>query len=70
VHHAQIDALAAVTPADLQTLAGWPTALLAMATGIAVPASALGATACAVTARVQRLLDVPGGGRHALRSRP
>ena len=35
------------------------TALLAMGTGAAVPALALAATACAVTARVQRLLEPP-----------
>lgn len=33
------------------------TALLAMGTGIAAPATALAATSCAVTARVQRLLE-------------
>jgi hypothetical protein len=31
-----------------------------MATGAAVPAHALGASACAVTARLQRLVDDPG----------
>jgi Zn-dependent protease with chaperone function len=41
------------------------TALLAMATGAAVPASALGAMACAVTARLRRLADAPGRARHA-----
>jgi Zn-dependent protease with chaperone function len=40
-------------------------ALLAMGTGAAVPAAALGATACAVTARVLRLLEPPQGARHA-----
>jgi len=40
-------------------------ALLAMATGAAVPASALGATARAVTARLQRLADAPRRGRRA-----
>jgi Zn-dependent protease with chaperone function len=35
-------------------------ALLAMATGAAVPAQALAASACAVTARLHRLLDEPG----------
>jgi len=40
-------------------------ALLAMGTGAAVPAAALGATACAVTARVQRLLEPPRRARHA-----
>jgi Zn-dependent protease with chaperone function len=35
-------------------------ALLTMATGAAVPAHALGASACAVTARLQRLVDDPG----------
>ncbi len=56
------------------------TALLAMATGTAVPAAALqaarpgrpraalGAAACAVTARIERLLDVPGRSRRAWRS--
>jgi len=34
-------------------------ALLAMATGAAVPASALGAMACAVSARLRRLAEVP-----------
>jgi beta-lactamase regulating signal transducer with metallopeptidase domain len=40
-------------------------ALLAMATGAAVPASALGVMACAVTVRLQRLADVPRRGRRA-----
>jgi Zn-dependent protease with chaperone function len=40
-------------------------ALLAMATGAAVPASALGAAARAVTVRLQRLADAPRRGRHA-----
>jgi Zn-dependent protease with chaperone function len=40
-------------------------ALLAMATGAAAPARALGASACAVTARLQRLTEDPGPGRHA-----
>jgi Zn-dependent protease with chaperone function len=40
-------------------------ALLAMGTGAAVPAAALGATACAVAARVQRLLDPPRPARRA-----
>jgi Zn-dependent protease with chaperone function len=40
-------------------------ALLAMATGAAVPAHALGASACAVTARLQRLIEAPGRGRRA-----
>jgi Zn-dependent protease with chaperone function len=41
------------------------TALLAMATGAATPARALGASACAVAARLQRLTEEPGHGRHA-----
>ena len=40
-------------------------ALLAMGTGMAVPAAALAATVGPVTARVHRLLDPPGPGRHA-----
>lgn len=40
-------------------------ALLAMATGAAVPAHALGASACAVTARLHRLIDDPGPARRA-----
>jgi Zn-dependent protease with chaperone function len=40
-------------------------ALLAMATGAATPARALGASACAVAVRVQRLIEAPGRGRHA-----
>jgi len=40
-------------------------ALLAMGTGAAVPAAALAATACAVTARVQRLLEPPRRARSA-----
>ena len=40
-------------------------ALLAMATGAAAPARALGASACAVTARLQRLTEDPGRGRRA-----
>jgi Zn-dependent protease with chaperone function len=40
-------------------------ALLAMGTGTAVPAAALAVTSGAVTARVHRLLDPPGRGRHA-----
>jgi beta-lactamase regulating signal transducer with metallopeptidase domain len=40
-------------------------ALLAMATGAAVPASALGAMACAVTARLRRLAEAPRRARHA-----
>jgi beta-lactamase regulating signal transducer with metallopeptidase domain len=40
-------------------------ALLAMATGAAVPASALGAMTCAVTARLQRLAEAPQRGHHA-----
>jgi Zn-dependent protease with chaperone function len=40
-------------------------ALLAMATGAAVPAHALGASACAVTARLHRLTENPRRGRHA-----
>jgi beta-lactamase regulating signal transducer with metallopeptidase domain len=40
-------------------------ALLAMATGAAVPASALGVMSCAVTARLQRLAEAPPRGRHA-----
>jgi beta-lactamase regulating signal transducer with metallopeptidase domain len=40
-------------------------ALLAMATGAAMPISALGAMACAVTVRLQRLADTPRRGRHA-----
>jgi Zn-dependent protease with chaperone function len=39
------------------------TALLTMATGAVLPVAALGATTCAVTARVQRLLEAPGRGR-------
>jgi len=39
------------------------TALLAMGTGAAVPAAALAATTCAVTARLARLLDPPRPGR-------
>jgi Zn-dependent protease with chaperone function len=41
------------------------TALLAMATGAATPARALGASACAVTIRLQRLIEDPGRGCHA-----
>jgi beta-lactamase regulating signal transducer with metallopeptidase domain len=44
-------------------------ALLAMATGTAVPAAALGAMACAVAVRLHRLLEVPRracGARYAL----
>ncbi len=41
------------------------TALLAMATGAVTPAGALGASACAVTARLQRLIEDPGRGRNA-----
>ena len=40
-------------------------ALLAMATGAAVPASALGAMACAVTARLRRLAEAPRRARRA-----
>jgi beta-lactamase regulating signal transducer with metallopeptidase domain len=40
-------------------------ALLAMATGAAVPASALGAMACAVTARLRRLAEAPRPARRA-----
>jgi beta-lactamase regulating signal transducer with metallopeptidase domain len=40
-------------------------ALIAMGTGATVPALALAATACAVTARVQRLLEPPRRGRRA-----
>jgi Zn-dependent protease with chaperone function len=40
-------------------------ALLAMATGAAVPAHALAASACAVTARLHRLIDEPGPVRRA-----
>jgi Zn-dependent protease with chaperone function len=40
-------------------------ALLAMGTGVAVPALALAATACAVAARVQRLLEPPRRARRA-----
>jgi Zn-dependent protease with chaperone function len=40
------------------------TALLAMGTGSAVPATALAATTCAVTARVQRLLEPAPRARH------
>jgi hypothetical protein len=41
-------------------------ALLAMATGAGGPvAIALCASACAVTARLQRLVEVPGRGRRA-----
>jgi Zn-dependent protease with chaperone function len=41
------------------------TALLSMATGVVVPAAALGASACAVTLRVQRLIEAPPRGRQA-----
>ena len=41
------------------------TALLAMGTGTAVPAAALAATACAITVRVQRLLEPPCRSRRA-----
>jgi Zn-dependent protease with chaperone function len=40
-------------------------ALLAMGTGIAVPAAVLAATSCAVTARMQRLLEPAPLARHA-----
>jgi beta-lactamase regulating signal transducer with metallopeptidase domain len=40
-------------------------ALLAMGTGIAVPAAALAATGGATVARVQRLMEPPRRGRHA-----
>jgi Zn-dependent protease with chaperone function len=40
-------------------------ALLAMSTGAAVPTAALAASACAVTARVQRLLEPPRRARRA-----
>jgi Zn-dependent protease with chaperone function len=40
-------------------------ALLAMATGAAVPAGALGAMACAVSARIGRLAEVPARARDA-----
>lgn len=40
-------------------------ALLAMATGAAAPAYALAASACAVAARLQRLVEDPGRGRRA-----
>jgi Zn-dependent protease with chaperone function len=40
-------------------------ALLVMATGAAAPAQALGASACAVAARLQRLIEIPGRGRRA-----
>jgi Zn-dependent protease with chaperone function len=40
-------------------------ALLAMATGAAVPARALGAMACAVSARIGRLAEVPARARDA-----
>jgi Zn-dependent protease with chaperone function len=40
-------------------------ALLAMGTGAAVPAAGLAATGCAITARVQRLLEPPCRARHA-----
>jgi hypothetical protein len=40
-------------------------ALLAMGTRTAVPATALAATSCAVTARVQRLLEPAPPARHA-----
>jgi hypothetical protein len=36
-----------------------------MATGAATPTHALGASACAVTARLQRLIEDPGRGRRA-----
>lgn len=39
-------------------------ALLAMGTGTAVPAAALSATGCAITARLQRLLEPPRPARH------
>jgi Zn-dependent protease with chaperone function len=41
------------------------TALLTMATGVALPVLALGASACSVTLRVQRLMEAPGPGRRA-----
>jgi Zn-dependent protease with chaperone function len=44
------------------------TALLAMGTGIAVPAAALAASTCAVQARVERLLQPPRRGRRARNS--
>ena len=40
-------------------------ALLAMGTGTALPAAALAATTCAVSARVQRLLEPAPPARHA-----
>ena len=40
-------------------------ALLVMAAGVSVPTSALAAMACAVTARLQRLLEVPRRARQA-----
>jgi Zn-dependent protease with chaperone function len=40
-------------------------ALLAMGTGMAVPAAALAATSCAVTARVRRLIEPAPPARHA-----
>ncbi len=46
----------AARQAGTRTLVG---ALLALGTGAAVPATALGAMACAAAARVQRLLDGP-----------
>ncbi len=39
-------------------------ALLTMGTGAAVPAAALSASACAVPARIRRLLEPPGRARH------
>jgi len=50
------DDAAAAAPGRRALLA----ALLAMATGAAVPVSALGAMACAVTARLRRLAGAPG----------
>jgi Zn-dependent protease with chaperone function len=40
-------------------------ALLAMGTGSAVPVAALAAASCAITARLQRLLEPPGRSRRA-----
>jgi Zn-dependent protease with chaperone function len=53
------------TAARLSSRPALVTALLAMGTGAAVPAAALAAATCAVTARVQRLLEPAPPARHA-----
>ena len=53
------------TAARLSSRPTLVTALLAMGTGAAVPAAALAAATCAVTARVQRLLEPAPPARHA-----